>query len=872
VPSPAAEALAQCTPLYLQAVFAQAVLVLRGAYRYTGDTIHRATHQTAPCPRLEYLLSSPSPSSDLIQRKVLHNMRKNLLFAKTHLAKKVNHYYNKPIMHGLGIDIDKLAKRVRAADYLSVTQIYLQSNFLVKAPLKPDDIKPRLLGHWGTCHGINLAYANLKAFLGKDGKTDNFEFVLGPGHGFPALQANLFLDGDLLAIDPRTTLDEAGIAYISKEFSWPHGFPSHSSPVTPGIITEGGELGYSLGAAYGAALASDNPDKTIAVLIGDGEMETASLLASLNLNKIIKTTAKVLPILHLNGYKISAPSIYARISDRELKALLRGFGYEPIHINGENAEAFQLALEEAEKFENPFIIMETDKGATGPEYLNGEKIAGNYLSHQVPLPLAKTNDAELEDLEHWLRSYRFDEIFPNLQEVSYGITNKITEENPYTTLFERFTQSAAKSKPNTTDFGADLPAFVVSPGQEKTNSARKLGELLRDEMAKNPNFRFFSPDETTSNRLDAIFEATDRAWQRELKPWDKYLSPDGRVIEMLSENTLFSVMSSYILSGKPAMITSYEAFLPIIVSQLDQYLKFLIQSREVKWRKKVPALNILSTSVCWRQDHNGFSHQNPAFIDHLLNKPSDFANCLFPVDDIAAAAAFEFMTKTKNVVNLTTFDKNNNPRWIDFNHARFQFTNGGASIFQFASDDNPDIILTAAGDIVTREMLYARNLVKRDIPHLKLRFVGINALHSSIGITKIGTTENPLLPETFYKYFTQNQPIVAAFHGHPETFRHILNGYDTVIGLETNPRKNRIDVHGFEDRGSTTTPFSMLMWNMCSRYNLAMSIVGSAWLSGIIDKTYYEVLIDKYNKEIFACEEYAKKYGTDQQDVSEEWL
>ena len=774
-------------------------------------------------------------------------------------------------MHGLGTDIDKLKKRVRAADYLTVAQIFLQSNFLLKSPLKPEDIKPRLLGHWGTCHGINLAYANLKAFLGKDGKTDNFEFVLGPGHGFPALQANLFLDGDLLQIDPKATLDEAGLAYISKEFSWPHGFPSHSSPMTPGVITEGGELGYCLGAAYGAALASDNPDKTVAVLIGDGEMETATLLSSLNLGKIVRTTAKVLPILHLNGYKISAPSIYARISDRELKSLLRGFGYTPINIDGEDSEAFQLALEKAKNLDNPFIVMKTDKGATGPELLNGEKIAGNYLSHQVPLPLAKTNNAELLDLEHWLRSYRFDEIFPNLQEISYGVTNKIDQENPYTTLFDRFAQAASKS-PNSNNFGSDLPTFISVPGQEKSNSAKKLGELLRDEMARNPDFRFFSPDETTSNKLDAVFEATDRAWQRELEPWDKYLSPDGRVVEMLSENTLFAVMSSYILSGKPAMMTSYESFLPIITSQLDQYIKFLTQSREVKWRKKVPALNLLSTSVCWRQDHNGFSHQNPALIDHLLSKPSIFANCLFPVDDIAVAAAFEFMTKTKDVVNLATFDKNNNPRWIDFNHARFQFTNGGASIFQFASDDNPDIILTAAGDIVSREMLYARNIVKRDLPNLKLRFVGVNALHSSIGVTKIGTTENPLLPETFYKYFTQDKPIVATFHGHPETFRHILSDYDTVMGREDNPRKHRIDVHGFEDRGSTTTPFSMLMWNMCSRYDLAKSIVGYAWLSGIIDETYYKLLIEKYNKELFACEEHAKKYGTDKQDVSEEWI
>jgi xylulose-5-phosphate/fructose-6-phosphate phosphoketolase len=765
-------------------------------------------------------------------------------------------------MHGLGIDINKLEKRVRAADYLTVTQIFLQDNFLLKSPLKPEDIKPRLLGHWGTCHGINLAYANLKAFFGKDNKTDNFEFVLGPGHGFPALQANLFLDGDLLQIDPKATLDEAGIAYISKYFSWPYGFPSHSNPETPGIITEGGELGYSLGAAYGAALASDNPNKTIAVLIGDGEMETATLLSSLNLNKLLKTSPKVLPILHLNGYKISAPSIYARISDRELKNLLRGFGYEPIQVDGEDIGAFQLALEQAEDLKNPFIIMKTDKGATGPKLLNGEKVAGNYLSHQVPLPLAKTDASELLELEHWLHSYCFNEIFPNLQEISYGITNKIEQNNPYTTLFERLTQSVAKSS-STSDFGADLPTVVPAPGQEKSNSAKKLGELLRDETAKTPDFRFFSPDETISNKLDAIFESTDRAWQRELKPWDKYLSPDGRVVEMLSENTLFAVMSSYVLSGKTAMITSYESFLPIISSQLDQYMKFLVQSREAKWRRRVPALNILSTSVCWRQDHNGFSHQNPAMISALLANPAAPANCLFPIDDIAAAAAFEFMTKTKDVVNLATFDKNDNPRWIDFNHARYQLTNGGASIFQFASDENPDIILAAAGDIVSREMLYARNIVKRDLPDLKLRFVGIAAISvSPSGEVNIGTHENPLQPSTRNDYFPQQKPIVAAFHGFPDALKNVFN-------RELFPH---VTVHGFLGRGSTTSPFDMLARNLCSRYDLAASIVGEAFSKKLIDENTWRVLAEKYRKERDRRIEYAKAYGTDQQDVSEEWL
>jgi xylulose-5-phosphate/fructose-6-phosphate phosphoketolase len=401
-----------------------------------------------------------------------------------------------------------------------------------------------------------------------------------------------------------------------------------------------------------------------------------------------------------------------------------------------------------------------------------------------------------------------------------------------------------------------LPDRIENPGADLASPAEALGLCLRDYMAEHKDFYFFSPDETTSNKLDAVFEATDRAWNLPKKPWDKYLNPDGRVIEMLSENTLFSMMQGHILSSRPAALASYEAFLPIIMSQLDQYLKFLAQSAPLKWRPKVPALNLLSTSTCWRQDHNGFSHQNPALISNLLTKPSNLANCLFPIDDIAANAAWEFMTKTKNVVNLTTFNKSPEPRWIDYDHARFQLTNGGASIFQFASDENPDIIITAAGDIVSREALYAIKLVKKSLPNLKLRFVGLAALSHGA----IGTTENKLLQSTFDEYFTQDKPIVANFHGYPETLKSILTRYAAP---------SRLSVHGFIDQGSTTTPFDMLSRNRASRYHLAASILKSALAQNLLDTATYEKFINFYALALSENIHHAQTFGLDSPAITD---
>lgn len=387
----------------------------------------------------------------------------------------------------------------------------------------------------------------------------------------------------------------------------------------------------------------------------------------------------------------------------------------------------------------------------------------------------------------------------------------------------------------------NLPDRVDQPGAEKYSSARMFGALLRDEMAQNPNFFFFSPDETSSNKLDEIFEASDRAWAESTKPWDKYLQRDGRVIELLSENTLFATLAGHIFSGGQGAMTSYEGFFPIISSQLDQHLKFLQQSKELKWRPKYSATNLLSTSTCWRQDHNGFTHQNPTLISSLLAKPSNLVNCLFPVDDVASAAAWEFMTQTKDVVNLTTFNKTNEPRWIDINHARFQLTNGGCSVFQFASDPEPDIILVSAGDIVTKELLYAREIIKQELPDLQTRVINIAAL----SYQAIGTTQHKLKQQDFDDYFTTDKPIIANFHGYPETLRSILAHYADA---------KRLDVHGFEEQGSTTTPLDMLTRNRASRFDLAIAV---------FNQTNHPELVEKYQQQINENTEYIKIYGTD---------
>lgn len=773
----------------------------------------------------------------------------------------------------MGYDEDAIRKYVRAANYLSVAQVFLQDNFLLERGLEAGDVKSRLLGHWGTCPGINKIYAHLNAF-GKRREVRDMMFVMGPGHGFAALQANLFLEGTLGKFDEKATRDAAGIEYVSREFSWPGGFPSHSSPVTPGVILEGGELGYCLSTAYGAVL--DNPDLVAACLIGDGELETSAALAAMNLNKLVspKSNGVVLPILHLNGYKITGPTIYGRMSDKELVDLLSGFGYEPLIVEAggdgysdDLMRALERAFEligaakrsEREFSRLPFIVMRTEKGETGPVEFGGEKIVGNYLSHQVILGKAKTDAEERELLEEWLRSYRFEELFDRERGFGEWLEAVLLEEE-YRMGVNRhaFGRKHVDGKLQLPVLEAEDLARVV-PHEVEASGVKKLGEYLRDVMAMNAekkNFRVFCPDETESNKLGMLYEVTDRQWLRPLRSWDKNMAPDGRISEILSEDTLQGMMQGYVLTGRNGVLASYEAFMPVAASMVDQYVKFLAQANSVEWRGKVAAMNYVLTSVGWRQDHNGYSHQNPSFISGLLHKPSNFANVLLPVDDVAALAAAEFCLKTKNVVNVVTVGKTEEPRWIDFGHARFQLTNGGASIFEFASEANPDVIVASAGDYVSKEALAAVEIVKRETPGVRVRFVNVAAL--SYGA--IGTTENKLSQEKFREMFTEDRPIIFNFHGYEDTMRVILANY-TDLG--------RVVVEGYREMGSTTTPYDMQARNGTSRWSVAKVIWKKMVERGVLSEDEARWPIEKYSLKFQEHWEYVREHGVDLPEISE---
>jgi xylulose-5-phosphate/fructose-6-phosphate phosphoketolase len=701
-------------------------------------------------------------------------------------------------------------------------------------------------------------------------------FLLGPGHGFPALQANLFLENTLAKYYPEAKRDATGVRYVCKNFSWPYGFPSHASPYTPGVILEGGELGYSLSTAYGAVL--DNPSLVAACLIGDGEMETASLLASLNLNKLIspKTNGVVLPILHLNGYKISGPTIYGRMSDQELVCWLTGLGYKPIVVNEELSEdvdeqmitaldeAYEIikSIKESDRdgfFKLPFIIMRTKKGETGPKELNGQMVEGNYLSHQVVLNDAKTDAVQRKMLASWLKSYKFDELFK--PRAGFGdFVNAVLP--PPTKRMGRTPYANHFSK-------LDLPSIDpgsfsrTKPGEVVSESMNAVGEYLRDVFAKNEenkNFRFFSPDETSSNRLDAVFEATNRSWLGALQTQDKFMSPDGRVTELLSENTLQGLLQGYTLTGRHGMMTSYEAFFPIIISMVDQYLKFVDQAKKVDWRGDIPAMNYISTSVGWRQDHNGFSHQNPSFISDLLLTPNNPANILLPIDDMSALVAAEFSLKTKNVINVITAGKTDEPRWLTIDQARHQLLNNGAMIFDFASSSKPQIVVAAAGDYVSKEALYGLQIAKTELPDLRLRFVSVSALSNGA----IGTTHNKMSAARFEEIFTPNQPIIFNFHGYPGTMKQILSNY-----LDS----RRVTLRGYGENGSTTTSFDMQVRNRTSRYDIAMNIFRRANQISIIDDETAKTLIGKYMAKIYEHQRYIFEHGDDMPEVKDyKWV
>lgn len=778
-----------------------------------------------------------------------------------------------------GQNLENIKKFIRAANYLTVSQIFLQDNFLLERPLTFEDIKPRLLGHWGSCPGVNHVYAHLLNmqkqldFAKSDLKT---AFMLGPGHAFPALQANLFLEETLSKFDINAARNRSGIQYISKNFSWPGGFPSHASPFTPGVILEGGELGYSLSTAFGAVL--DNPNLVITTLIGDGEAETGTIAASWHLNKLIDPVENgvVLPILHLNGYKISGPTIFGSMSDFELIQFFHGAGWEPKIVDEYSAEDFDLELSNA--FSNafrdisrikfgrnnkfirlPMIIMRSKKGSSGVKENNGQKIEGNSLAHQVPLLKAKTDKNELEKLEEWLKSYKFEELFDFEKGEFKHWINDFLPENSSRIGRNRFIDANLNFKE------LKLPETTEGLG-EKSLTMNAVGGLLEKVFEKNPdNFRFFSPDETYSNKLDAIFEATSRSWQREIKPWEKDLAKNGRVTEILSENCLQGLLQGYILTGRHGVLTSYEAFAPIISSMMDQYAKFLAQSQEVKWRGDLASLNYILTSTGWRQDHNGFSHQNPSFIDEVLRRENGIGQIFLPADDNSAVAAISKMLKSRNNINVLVAGKTPEPRYFSLESARRQLENGGIFIFDswknqkitdwdsISEDDEPDLILAASGDYVFKETVAALQVLLHDVAQVKIRLVYIQALCGK----GIGTFENTLSKSDFVKIFTKDKPVIFAFHGYAKTLKSILFDYQ-------NPA--RIQINGYEEKGSTTTPFDMLARNKVSRYDIAVRALNSVSEGNEV----FESLVKEYRKRQDDALRFARENSVDAPEI-ENW-
>lgn len=769
-------------------------------------------------------------------------------------------------------EIELIKKYVRAANYISAAQIYLQDNFLLKRPLTFDDIKPRLLGHWGTCPGINFVYAHLNNFIKKN--NTSVLFVLGPGHGFPALQANLFLEKTLAEFYPEATNNEAGLGYLCKNFSWPYGFPSHTYPGTPGAILEGGELGYALATSYGAAL--DNPDLLVACMIGDGEAETSTTAASWHISKFINpaTNGIVLPILHLNGYKISGPTLFGRMTNKELMMLFKGYGYHPIIVEGKDVyEKMAAALEkswslikeikitaqkgDAEFQRLPMIILKTPKGWTGIKRLNGKKIEGNNLSHQVPTPHAKTNKSELKAVEKWLKSYKIEELFDAHTGLAKEITSVIPSgdarmgKNKHAYADDSYTELLV---PEISSYCED----ATNPGTIGSSSMRRAGLYLEKVFELNSArkiFRLLSPDEIYSNKLDASLNATPRSFELPLKPWDKDLARDGQVIEILNENILQALAQGYILTGRHALLSSYEAFIDIVSSMASQYIKFLKQSREIAWRGAYASFNYILTSSGWRQEHNGFSHQNPAFINSALEKHCAFTKAYFPPDGNSMLAVLKKCLTSRNGVNIIVAGKTVEPRWLTQALAERELE-AGLMIWDFASEQDPDIVFVGIGDYMTKECLAAIDLLKKELPQIRCRFVNVMTLSGK----SLGNCSN-VAHEKFYEYFTEDKPVIFNYHGYPEILQ-------SILFYQKNTR--RFSVHGYIEEGSTTTPFDMQVLNKTSRYHLLLTAISFLNQSNTITASQALRVEELYNRKLIEHREYIKKFGKDPQEI-EEW-
>jgi xylulose-5-phosphate/fructose-6-phosphate phosphoketolase len=730
-------------------------------------------------------------------------------------------------------DLELVDAYWRAANYLSVGQIYLLDNPLLREPLKAEHVKPRLLGHWGTTPGLNLLYAHMNRVIKE--RDLNALYVTGPGHGGPGLVANAYLDGTYSEVYSSIGQDEDGLRALFRQFSFPGGIPSHVAPETPGSIHEGGELGYALVHAYGAVF--DNPDLLALCVVGDGEAETGPLAASWHSNKFLNpvTDGAVLPVLHLNGYKIANPTILARIADDELTALMRGYGYEPHFVVGEEpaavhqelAATLDAVLDDIAQIQHdarnsgatarptwPMIVLRTPKGWTGPKEVDGLPVEGTFRSHQVPLADTRKNSEHRALLEQWLRSYRPEELFdatgrlvPGLQALAPHGHRRMSA-NPHANGGRLLRDLAMP------DF-RDYAVPVENPAVESSEATRVLGEFLRDITARNSDrFRIMGPDETASNRLTPVFETTNRAWNAITLPGDDHLAPDGRVMEVLSEHLCQGWLEGYLLTGRHGLFNCYEAFIHIIDSMFNQHAKWLKTTRHIPWRAPIASLNYLLTSHVWRQDHNGFSHQDPGFIDHVINKKAEIVRVYLPPDTNTLLSVGDHCLRSRNYVNVIVAGKQPALTYLTIDEAIAHCTRG-LGIWPWASNTGgePDVVLACAGDTPTLEVLAAADLMRTHLPEVKVRFINV------VDLMRLQPdTEHPhgLPDRDFDALFTTDKPVIFAFHG-----------YASLIHRLTYRRNNHHNIHvrGYKEEGTTTTPFDMVMMNDLDRFRLVMDVI-----------------------------------------------
>ncbi len=724
-------------------------------------------------------------------------------------------------------ELEKMDAYWRAANYLSVGQIYLLDNPLLKRPLLQSDIKPRLLGHWGTTPGLNFLYVHLNRVIKKFNL--NMIFIAGPGHGAPGVVANTYLEGTYSEVYPKISENETGLKALFRQFSFPGGIPSHTAPHTPGSIHEGGELGYSLAHAYGAVF--DNPDLIVACAIGDGEAETGPLAASWHSNKFLNPVhdGAVLPILHLNGYKIAEPTVLARISHEELEDLFIGYGYKPYFVEGDVPEKVHaqlaktldkiiLEIEEIQKNARihgftkrpmwPMIIFKTPKGWTCPKEVNGVPIEGTWRAHQVPV-------TDLEILEKWLKSYKPEELFDNEGSL-------IPELKNLAPIGEMRMSANSYANGGLLLEDLKLPPFqdyaisVSKPGSILAEPTTIMGNFLRDVMlssTKSRNFRVFGPDETASNRLTPLFEVTDRTSTAKILPTDDHISPDGRVMEILSEHLCEGWLEGYLLTGRHGLFSCYEAFIHIIDSMFNQHAKWLKMCRDIPWRKPIASLNYLLTSHVWRQDHNGFSHQDPGFIDLVLNKNANTVRVYLPPDANTLLSVTDHCLQSRNYINVIVIGKQPQLQWLSM-EAAIKHCQKGLGIWDFASSDKgeiPDLIMASAGDIPTLESLAATKILQNEFPDLKIRVVNVVDLMT---LQTSGEHPHSLSDKEYNEIFPPQTPVIFAYHGYP-----------TLIHRLTYKRanSNQMHVHGFKEEGTTTTPFDMVVLNELDRFHLSLN-------------------------------------------------